>query len=92
MEVITEETNSLYGTNIKTQSSRIIYIGGNYSFMTSAVIMEINKSVRSILHPGHSGKLLETSFSKAEGDPESKILGSERSPPDHHNHGSYLWV
>jgi hypothetical protein len=56
------------------------------------MIMEINKSFRSNPHPGHSGKLLETSFSKAEVDPDSKILGSERTPPDHRDPRSYLWV
>jgi hypothetical protein len=37
--VINEETNSLYGTNIKTQFSHIIYIGRSCSFLTSAAIM-----------------------------------------------------
>jgi hypothetical protein len=54
--------------------------------------MEINKSIRSNPHPGHSEKLLETTFSKAEGDPDSKIVGSESSPPDHCDPDSYLCV
>jgi hypothetical protein len=41
IEVITKETNSLYGTNIKTQFSHIIYIGGSCSFLTSAAIIGV---------------------------------------------------
>jgi hypothetical protein len=41
IEVITEETNSLYGTNIKTKFSHIIYTGQNCSFLTSAAVMAV---------------------------------------------------
>jgi hypothetical protein len=40
-EVITRETNSLYGTNIKTQFSHIIYPGRSCSFLISAAIMKV---------------------------------------------------
>jgi hypothetical protein len=49
IKVITKETNSLYGTNIKTQFSHIIYTEWRCSFLTSAVIMGAHMGVMSKL-------------------------------------------
>jgi hypothetical protein len=49
IEVITEETNSLYSTNIKTQLSLIIYTGQSCSFVSSAVIIGVQMGEMSKL-------------------------------------------
>jgi hypothetical protein len=41
IDVITKDTNSLYGTNLKTQFSHIIDAEQSCSFLTSAAIMEV---------------------------------------------------
>jgi hypothetical protein len=48
-EVITEETNSLHGTNIKPQFSHLIYTGRSCSFLTSAAITGVQMEEMSKL-------------------------------------------
>jgi hypothetical protein len=49
MEFIAKEIISLYGTNIKTQFSHLIYIGWNCSFLTSSAIMGVKMGEMSKL-------------------------------------------